>query len=93
MEIQGNQISSLPASFSGLANLKLLNIARNNFTELPAWLCLTPRMEVIDASDNKITSIPECLTTITTLKEIRLNKKRANCAKTSETSVAWGYWT
>mgnify|MGYP000548424110 CR=1 FL=1 len=64
IDLSGNQLSSLPADFGRLKNLKIAFFSDNLFTEYPAVLVNCPQLEMVGFKANQIASIPsEALST------------------------------
>ncbi len=53
-----NLLTSLPASFAELANLRYLNIRANLLTTFPSVITELPSLEILDISRNKLRSMP-----------------------------------
>jgi Leucine-rich repeat (LRR) protein len=69
-----NKISSLPASFSNLRNLRILNLTANEFTVLkftkPGQLS---NLEVLKMDWNRLTEFPDVVRSLTGLRQIHFN--------------------
>ncbi len=59
LDLSGNQLSSLPQSFSTLKKLKILFLSNNCFTELPAVLGQCHSLEMIGFKANAIRYVPK----------------------------------
>jgi Leucine-rich repeat (LRR) protein len=54
LQIQENQLSSLPAEIRQMEELRILDISSNKFECLPTSLYECPKLSTINAKDNKI---------------------------------------
>jgi hypothetical protein len=59
LDLSNNQLSSLPANFTDLHQLKILFLSNNLFDHLPAVLGQCPNLEMIGFKANQIRSVPE----------------------------------
>ncbi len=59
LDLSGNNLSSLPADFGRLKNLKIAFFSDNFFTEYPAVLAECPHLEMVGFKANQITTISE----------------------------------
>lgn len=58
LDLSGNKLSSLPADFGRLKNLKIAFFSDNYFTEYPTVLSHCPHLEMVGFKANQIASIP-----------------------------------
>jgi Leucine-rich repeat (LRR) protein len=63
--LHDNELSSLPESLRGLKRLRYLNISENEFRELPFAICDLTGLIELRASDNRLTSIPDQIGSMT----------------------------
>ena len=49
---------ALPESVSGLENLEILDVHKNNITELPSSLGKLSKLKTLDVSENRLTALP-----------------------------------
>jgi hypothetical protein len=59
LDLSNNQLSSLPANFADLHQLKILFLSNNLFDHLPAVLGQCPNLEMIGFKANQIRSVPD----------------------------------
>ncbi|KAK7075658.1 Leucine-rich repeat-containing protein 40 [Halocaridina rubra] len=57
LDVQGNQLSDLPTDLAELLYLREINISANRFEQLPACVYDMKQLEILMASDNKISSL------------------------------------
>ena len=58
LNLRGNSLRDLPAQFSKLSDLLVLDLSHNQFREFPLPLCDTVSLKYIDISDCHISAIP-----------------------------------
>jgi Leucine-rich repeat (LRR) protein len=54
-------------------NIKILDLAANNISEIPSWISEMQNLEFIDLSDNNFTGIPESIKYLNNLKFINFS--------------------
>ena len=59
LDLNNNQLDSLPDDFYQLQNLKILFLSNNNFAVLPKILAKCPKLEMIGFKSNKIIEVPK----------------------------------
>lgn len=59
LDLSNNRLSSLPDEFASLAELKILFLSFNCFTEIPSVIAQCPKLEMIGFKANQIESVPE----------------------------------
>ena len=57
--LQRNKIQQIPAAFSKLCALQVLDLSHNQFTEFPEVAFDIPLLACIDLNGNQITSLPD----------------------------------
>ena len=69
--LDNTQIATLPASFSGLTNLRSVVIANNpNLTQLPTHFGMLSHLSQLQLTGNGITSLPESFGDLPVFKSI-----------------------
>ena len=58
LNLRKNSLRELPARFSNLTNLLIVDLSHNQFRDFPQPLCDTVSLQYIDISDCHISSIP-----------------------------------
>ena len=58
LNLRENSLRELPARFSTLNNLLIVDLSHNQFRDFPLSLCETVSLQYIDISDCHISSIP-----------------------------------
>jgi hypothetical protein len=71
LELQGNQLISLPESIGSLRKLEILELEGNQLTSLPESIGNLTNLRQLFLSENQLTSLPESIGNLTNL--IRLN--------------------
>ncbi|KAL6503040.1 hypothetical protein OROHE_023942 [Orobanche hederae] len=84
MELDGNQVTTLPDEVGQLVKLEKLSISRNQLCNLPEtigslrndWAILNPfdRLVILNVSNNKITFLPESIGSCFSLEEIHADE-------------------
>lgn len=64
-----NCLRSIPQAIVNLQALTHLNVSRNQLSALPAYICSLP-LKVLIASNNKLTSLPENIGTLSNLRQL-----------------------
>lgn len=59
LNLSGNQLTSLPDTLVGCLVLANLNVSGNRFTTFPTVICLLPRVDIVDISNNAIQELPD----------------------------------
>jgi len=59
LNVDSNQLSSLPVQLSSLQKLENLQCSKNLLTTLPSSLGQLPRLKLLNCSSNKIAKLPE----------------------------------
>jgi hypothetical protein len=59
LDLHGKSLMVVPSSVRELTHLRRLHLYQNELTELPGWLGELDRLELLDAADNRITTVPE----------------------------------
>ncbi|XP_077435546.1 leucine-rich repeat and calponin homology domain-containing protein 1 isoform X2 [Vanacampus margaritifer] len=72
LNLYHNCIRSIPDAVIGLHSLTSLNLSRNQLSSLPACLCALP-LRVLNASNNKLVSLPESLGQLRRLMELDIS--------------------
>lgn len=73
LDLSGNKLTgSLQAEVRHLQNLKVLNLANNQFTGIPAEIGQLKKLEVLDLSNNRITGLPLEIGNLTNLRVLNL---------------------
>ncbi|KAK3591273.1 hypothetical protein CHS0354_004320 [Potamilus streckersoni] len=75
LSLENNCLSGLPDSFQNLVNLIQLNLSHNQFINFPAPLCQLRKLDAVDLSRNRITYLPENISTCQSI-EINLNQNQ-----------------
>lgn len=66
-----NKIKKMPSQgYEKLASLKELYLFSTSITELPDGLCMLPKIETLEISDNKLQKLPKMFGNLTTLKTV-----------------------
>jgi len=74
LDLSDNDLTgSLPAEVRHLQNLRVLNLANNNFTGVPAEIGQLGNLEVLDLSINNLTGLPYELGDLSNLKTLNLS--------------------
>lgn len=61
LDLEGNELVSLPKSIGTLKNLIMLDVTENNLTSLPASIGNLKKLDDLLLHDNKLTSLPESI--------------------------------
>ncbi|XP_076858173.1 leucine-rich repeat and calponin homology domain-containing protein 1 isoform X3 [Brachyhypopomus gauderio] len=69
LNLYHNCIKSIPDTIISLQSLTSLNISRNQLSMVPACVCGLP-LRVLNASNNKLNSLPESISQLTNLMEL-----------------------
>ncbi|XP_048476103.1 DISP complex protein LRCH3 isoform X3 [Rhincodon typus] len=69
LNLYHNCVRSIPKAITNLQALTYLNISRSHLCLLPAYLCCLP-LKVLIASNNKLTSLPEDIGSLSQLREL-----------------------
>lgn len=73
LQLQENQLSSLPAEIRHMERLKILDISNNKFESLPSHVYDCPTLSTINAKYNKIADVDiERLNKMSSLRELDL---------------------
>ncbi|XP_077393888.1 leucine-rich repeat and calponin homology domain-containing protein 1 isoform X2 [Festucalex cinctus] len=72
LNLYHNCIRSIPDAVISLHSLTSLNLSRNQLSSLPACLCTLP-LRVLNASNNKLVSLPESLGQLRRLMELDIS--------------------
>ncbi|XP_054644312.1 leucine-rich repeat and calponin homology domain-containing protein 1 isoform X3 [Dunckerocampus dactyliophorus] len=72
LNLYHNCIRTIPDSIIGLQSLTYLNLSRNQLGSLPACLCTLP-LRVLNASNNKLVSLPESVGQLRRLMELDIS--------------------
>lgn len=75
IQLNQNQLHSLPLSFSNLTGLRQLILSNNRFTIIPDAVLRLTNLQLLDLSSNQITQIPDHIQTIQ-VDELNLNDNR-----------------
>ncbi|CAG8525958.1 3888_t:CDS:10 [Paraglomus occultum] len=70
LDVENNQLKTLPSLFSHFRALTKLNIANNLFTTLPEVICSIQTLEKLDASFNRISYIPQEIGNLRALEQL-----------------------
>jgi internalin A len=76
LNIELNQLSTLPSSISALTNLNVLKLGYNQLSTLPESISALPNLRVLDLSHNRLTTLPLSISTLTNLNELHLFDNR-----------------
>jgi len=72
LQLRGNNLSDLPASFVKMTRLKTLVIANNHFTEIPGVLFQLKNLRSIEPGGNPLTELPDRLMQLPALEKVRI---------------------
>jgi hypothetical protein len=72
LELGGNKLWHLPATFSKLQNLRYLNLSRNRFDQLPMCTCSMKSLEALDVHGNQLNNLPPDFSNLKSLKELSI---------------------
>ena len=72
LELGGNQLWHLPATFSKLQNIRYLNLSRNRFDQLPLCACSMKNLEALDVHGNQLNNLPPDFSDLKSLKELSI---------------------
>ena len=75
LDLQGNELSSLPESINNLKKLRGLNLSNNNFENLPESIGSFELLIVLRLYDNKLRSLPKSIVNLT-LEQLDLSKNQ-----------------
>jgi Leucine-rich repeat (LRR) protein len=59
LQLQHNQLSTLPVSFGDIFSLEFLDISHNDFAVMPDCITDLPRLRVLYAHGNGCTTLPD----------------------------------
>ena len=76
LNLNNNQLTSVPESITRLTNLNTLNLNNNQLTSIPESITRLTNLTTLHLSYNKLTSIPESITRITNLNKLHLNNNQ-----------------
>jgi len=73
LDLSNNDLAgSLPAEVRQLQNIRVLNLADNNFTGVPAEIGQLNKLEILDLSNNQLTGLPYELGNLSSLQLLDL---------------------
>lgn len=73
LDLHGQGLARVPPAVRTMTHLRRLHLYLNELTGLPRWLGELTRLELLDATDNRITKVPEEVWAMSGLDVIRLN--------------------
>jgi len=73
LRLDENKLTSLPGSFSGMKNLKVLELGDNHISSLPDDIGILSRLEILNLSHNKLSRLPESVGELPSLKILDLS--------------------
>ncbi|CAF3929380.1 unnamed protein product, partial [Adineta steineri] len=82
LQLNGNLLCSLPASFSYLTTLKQLNLSKNNFLTIPRAILYLTNLQVLDLSANRIQEINDDIEFLE-VDELNLNNNQISQISTN----------
>ncbi|CAF1372535.1 unnamed protein product [Adineta steineri] len=82
LQLNGNLLCSLPASFSYLTTLKQLNLSKNNFLTIPRAILYLSNLQVLDLSANRIQEINDDIEFLE-VDELNLNNNQISQISTN----------
>ncbi|CAF3998384.1 unnamed protein product, partial [Adineta steineri] len=82
LQLNGNLLCSLPASFSYLTTLKQLNLSKNNFITIPRAILYLTNLQVLDLSANRIQEINDDIEFLE-VDELNLNNNQISQISTN----------
>ena len=99
LNLNDNELETLPASIKEMQNLKTLVLSGNKFKKIPEEILALEHIENLDLGGNKIKEIPRELLTLSNLKELRMypnafdEQERAILRETFKEKIFLGYDT
>jgi len=75
LNLNSNQIASIPISISNLTHLKLVNLSDNRLSSFPLEFCDLKHLDVLNLSKNKITEAPKGIGKLQVV-ELNLNQNQ-----------------
>ena len=73
LNLNGNQLTTLPEAIGQLTNLTTLNLNGNRLTTLPESIGQLTNLATLELSNNQLTTLPESIGQLTNLTELNLN--------------------
>ncbi|TNE72281.1 leucine-rich repeat domain-containing protein [bacterium] len=77
IDLNGQQISTIPEGLDKLASLEILNLLDNNITEIPVSICACKNLKELRIGGD-IKELPDCLKTMTSLKHLSIQSPYSN---------------
>ena len=76
LNLESNELTSLPAEIGQLTSLSKLDLGDNELTSLPAEIGQLKALKELSLSDNQLTSLPAEIGQLTSLKELDLSNNQ-----------------
>jgi Leucine-rich repeat (LRR) protein len=73
VDLTDKDLTSLPESFGGLSNLKILHLAHNNLSDLPESFGELFNLQQLTLTSNRMTKLPESFGNLSALSALLLN--------------------
>ena len=78
LDLSGNSLTTLPKSFSGLVDLRELNLSNNQFSKVPVsfFLTVSKNLQLLDLSNNQLSMVPYVISRLARIATLKLSNNQ-----------------
>lgn len=78
LDLSGNSLTTWPKSFSGLVDLRELNLSNNQFSKVPVsfFLTVSKNLQLLDLSNNQLSMVPYVISRLARIATLNLSNNQ-----------------